>query len=111
MLFIRGGDAEWAQLTPEQMQHEIQKYSAWARSLAASGKLHAANKLTDGDGHIVRMRDGQIVVDGPYTEAKEAIGGYFHISAENYDEAVALARECPGLTRGVVVEVRQLDIR
>jgi hypothetical protein len=46
------------------------------------------------------------VVDGPYTETKEVIGGYFLIEAADESEAVEIAKACPGLTRGGVVEVR-----
>jgi hypothetical protein len=46
------------------------------------------------------------VTDGPFAEAKEAVGGYFMLNVDTMDEAVAIARECPGLAYGVKVEVR-----
>lgn len=109
LLLIRGGDEELAGYTPEQMQQEIRKYSQWARRLSEAGKLEAADKLVDDGGKTVRMRAGQYVVDGPFTEAKEAIGGFFVVKAENYEEAAAIAKDCPGLVRGAVVEVRQIE--
>jgi len=48
------------------------------------------------------------VADGPFAESKEAIGGYFLLKVESLDEAVAIARECPGLAFGAKVEVRPL---
>ena len=49
---------------------------------------------------------GLQVSDGPYTETKEVIGGYFLIEADNEGQAVEIAKACPGLKRGGVVEVR-----
>jgi hypothetical protein len=47
-----------------------------------------------------------VVSDGPFAESKEAIGGYFLLDVASFDDAVAIARECPGLPYGVQVEVR-----
>jgi hypothetical protein len=49
------------------------------------------------------------VTDGPYAETKEIIGGYWIISAENYDEAVELTRDCPSLEFGARMEVREVE--
>ncbi|PYK15645.1 MAG: hypothetical protein DME55_13390 [Verrucomicrobia bacterium] len=57
------------------------------------------------EGKIVSGKD-RIVSDGPFAESKEAIGGYFLLDVATMDEAVAIARECPGLPHGVRVEVR-----
>ena len=46
------------------------------------------------------------VLDGPFAEAKEAIGGYFLLKVNSLDEAVAIAKDCPGLPHGAKVEVR-----
>ncbi|MEO8353949.1 MAG: YciI family protein, partial [Chthoniobacteraceae bacterium] len=51
---------------------------------------------------------GKMVADGPFVESKEAVGGYFLIRAGSFDEAVALARECPILEYGAAVEVRPI---
>ncbi len=48
------------------------------------------------------------VVDGPYSETKEIIGGYYLIEARDYDDAVATVRDCPLLGYGNF-EVRQID--
>ena len=49
-------------------------------------------------GTTVRSRDGELVVDGPFSEAKEAIAGYFAVRAETIEEAADLAKGCPILT-------------
>jgi hypothetical protein len=52
------------------------------------------------------------VTDGPFAEAKEAIGGFMVVAAENYDAAVEIAKECPGLVRpGSTVEIREIAIQ
>ncbi len=48
-------------------------------------------------------------MDGPYTETKEAIGGFFLIDAQNYDDAVEISRECPHFSYGGWVEVREIN--
>ena len=48
-------------------------------------------------------------MDGPYAETKEVVGGFMVIAADNYDEAVTVARECPGVMRpGTSLEIREI---
>jgi hypothetical protein len=78
--------------------------------LVSSKKLHGANKLKDFEGRRLTSKNGEIM-DGPYTETKESVGGYYLIEASNYDEAVKIARECPILTRQHgFVEVREIEV-
>ena len=108
MLFIRNGE-EPNELSPEQIQQAIQRFSAWARKLREQGKLVAAEKLKDNEGLLLRTRNGQIVVDGPFAETKETIGGYFIVEAATLDEAVELTKECPALSNGGIVELREIE--
>ncbi len=97
------------EFSPDEMQKIIEKYSAWRDGLVRSGKLLSSDKLVDGEGRVVRRDDGRVrVLDGPFSETKEVIGGYFAIEAADYDEAVAVCRECPHLEYGTV-EVRRID--
>jgi hypothetical protein len=50
------------------------------------------------------------IVDGPYIETKEVVGGYFVLRAANYEEALEVVRDCPFLEDGRI-EVRQTDPR
>jgi hypothetical protein len=108
MLFIRGGDDETRDYTPEQHQQVIQRYIDWAAQLRREGRNHGGDELKAG-GKVVRMRDGRAVVDGPYTETKEAIGGYFMIEAADLDEAAEVARGCPVLAHGGIVDIREIN--
>lgn len=108
MLFIRNGE-ESNELSPAEIQQAIQRFSAWARKLREQGKLVAAEKLKDNEGLLLRTRNGQIVVDGPFAETKETIGGYFIVEAGNLDEAVEITKECPALSSGGIVELREIE--
>jgi len=104
MLLIRGDDE--VQRSPAEIQSVIQEYIAWARRLREESRMLGGDEL-DSKGKFVKMNgSGLQVVDGPYTETKEVIGGYFLIEAADESEAVEIAKACPGLTRGGVVEVR-----
>jgi hypothetical protein len=56
------------------------------------------------------VKSDAIVTNGPYTDIKESIGGYTIIKADNYDEAVEMAKGCPVLLAGGNVEVREIDL-
>jgi hypothetical protein len=97
---LPGGDAE--KPSPAQMQAMYAKFDDWRR------KFH--KNLADVGG---RLGAGRLVTpqppDGPFVEVKELVGGYMIVSATNLDEAVTVARECPGLVRpGSGVEVIEI---
>jgi len=109
-LFLHDASDGFAVMSPEQMQQVIQKYVAWGDRLRAAGLLKDGQKLADEPGRVMRGGNGQVrVTDGPYSETKEVLGGYYIVSAANYDEAVALARDCPHLEYGGTIEVREID--
>jgi hypothetical protein len=59
----------------------------------------------------MRREDGQVrVTDGPYSESKEVLGGYYMIEAASYDKAIEHARDCPQLEYNGTIEVRQVDM-
>lgn len=109
MLFIRAGEESSEHLSPEEIQQAIQRYSAWAKRLREEGKLIAAEKLKDNTGLVLSSRNGQIVVDGPFAETKETIGGYFLFEAATLDEAIHITKECPALSKGGIVELREIE--
>lgn len=108
MLLLYDGPAN-LDFSPDEMQKILEKYTAWRDGLQRSGKLLSSDKLVDGEGRVVRREDGKVrVLDGPFSETKEVIGGYFAIEAADYEEAVAISRQCPHIDFGTV-EVRQID--
>ncbi|SMC97016.1 YciI family protein [Pedobacter africanus] len=90
--------------SPEQMQQAIKPFQDWIGGIAAQNKLVSRPQRWDTDGRVVKK--GNAVINGPYAEIKESIGGVLIIKAENYDEAVDFAKGCPILQWGATVEVR-----
>ena len=78
---------------------------AWFEGLAKEGRVKSGHPLMN-EGKIVSGRKGQTVADGPFAESKEAIGGYFYLHVSGMDEALEIAKQCPGLDYGAQVEVR-----
>ena len=109
MLLMRGGAMEYLAYSPEEIQQAIQKYEDWARRLIQNGHLRGGDKLRDDGGRLVHSHAGQIVVDGPFAETKETIGGYYLVEVPGYAEAIEIARTCPILAVGGSVEVRELE--
>jgi hypothetical protein len=90
---------------PEILQPIMARFMAWMKSLHDRDAVVGSHGL-DFTGKVVRGPRGISVSDGPYPEAKEIVGGYVLISADNLDQAVEIARGCPGLDHQMVVEVR-----
>jgi hypothetical protein len=111
MLLLHDNPAAFANISPAQMQAVVEKYIAWGKKLREAGVMKAGDKLTDEPGRIMRRQDGQVrVTDGPYSESKEVLGGYYMIEAATYDKAIDYARDCPQLEYGGTIEVRQVDV-
>jgi len=91
-------------LSPEQMQKVSEEWMEWFKHLTEEGKAVAGHPLGF-EGRGISGRNGH-VTDGPFAEAKEVVGGYFLLDVPTMDEAVAIARQCPGLPCGAKVEVR-----
>jgi hypothetical protein len=108
LLLLHGRD-QYAPLSPEQMQAVFARYQAWGKKLRDAGRILGSNKLVDGTGRVMRSAGGQLhITDGPYAETKDVVGGYFLLSAETYEDAIELCRDCPHLDFGTI-EVRQVQ--
>lgn len=105
MLIFQGGKTDG--VSPEQMQSSMGKWMAWIDKLAKNEQYVSGEPLIPG-GKLVSGPGGKTVTDGPYTEGKEVVGGYFIINAKDMDEAVAISRDCPDFDRGTAVQVRQV---
>lgn len=92
-------------LSAEQRQGLMQRWNEWYDRLAIAGKVQHGNPL-EPVGRVVAGSLGERITDGPYAEAAEGIGGYFLLTVADLDEATAVARGCPGLPLGMLVEVR-----
>jgi hypothetical protein len=111
MLLLHDNPASFADVSPEDMQKVLEKYMAWGDKLRRAGLMHAKDKLTDEPGRVLRARNGEVrVTDGPYSESKEVLGGYYIIEAADYNQAIERSRDCPHLEYGGTIEVRQVDM-
>lgn len=114
MLLLKGdttrmGDRD---LSPEEIQAIIRKYIAWSTELEERGHWLASDKLrTEPARALTAAADGVRVMDGPFSEAKEVVAGYFMIEARDMDEAEAIARGCPHLGFGGAIEIREVESR
>lgn len=107
MLYIN--EDGWPKLTPAQREEGIAAYLAYTEALKKAGAFKGSNRLESTvTAATVRTVDGKHhVLDGPYADSKEQIGGYFLIEAPDLDAAIAWAARCPASGHGVV-EVRQV---
>jgi len=94
--------------TPAQGEAVYARMLAFADELQSEGVLLGVQSLaSQTEGARIRVRDGQpTVLDGPFAEAKEMVGGFFLVDCRTRDEAVALARRCPA-AEWATVEVRE----
>ena len=106
MFIYRGGDAEEAKLSPEQMQAFMNRWMEWIGKYMQSGQmLDAGDALLPG-GKVVQATGA--VTDGPFPETKALVGGYSVVKAKDYAEAAQIAKGCPVLETGGAVEIRQM---
>jgi hypothetical protein len=106
LLIFRGN--EWYKsLSADQMQEIASRWKGWFDKLKREGKAVAGNPLEE-QGRIISGKNGRTIVDGPFAESKEAVGGYFLLTVGTLEEAVAIAQECPGLPYGAVLEARPI---
>ncbi len=97
-------NADYEQLSNEEMQADIEKHIAWVQELAEKGHFKDGNPLEPGGVQI----KGEVVTDGPFIEAKECISGYYFLLARSLEEATQIARTCPALELGATLELRKI---
>lgn len=105
LLLFRNTNWENYGLSDDEIRQAMEKMGAWMDRLAATGKIVSAQPLLE-KGVTISGKGGGSVIDGPFAEAKEVIGGYILISADGMEEAVALAKTNPLHDYGMTTEVR-----
>ncbi len=108
MLLILEDPAQRGTRTRAQGEAVFQRMVDFAEDLKKQDKLLAVESLASQDkGARVQVRGGQArVLDGPFAEAKEMVGGFFLLDVKTREEALALARACPA-AEWATVEVRE----
>jgi len=105
LFLIRTEGNPMAQLSPEQMQGHLQEWTDWMTELAQAGRLKSAKPL--GERAACVRKD--LTVDGPYAEAKDIVGGYLLVACSSFDHALEVARACPAVALGSMIEVRETE--
>lgn len=89
----------------EQIQQAIDSFYVWHERLVREGRAKPGQRLgTEG-----KLVSSWGVTDGPFTETKEVIGGYWFFYARDLDAAVALAAQSPCLACGLSYEIRPTE--
>ena len=109
LLLIVEPTGQRRQRTADEGHQAYERMRRFGDGLKARGVLRTSESLvSDADAVRVQMRDGRRrLVDGPFTEAKEMIGGFFLLDVATREEAIAIAAECPA-AQWCTVEVREL---
>lgn len=109
ILLIYDNEQDWINMGEEQQSQMYGEYMKFSAEIRESGNYIAGSQLHPiASATSVRIRDGkQLVVDGPFAETKEQLGGYYLIEAKDLDEATAIAARVPSARIGTV-EVRPL---
>jgi hypothetical protein len=104
-LFIYRGGSD-ATLPPDEMQKIMQKWGEWIGQAMQKGWMTNPGDALTLEVRMVNAK--KVVTDGPFVESKEIVGGYSIVKADNINAAAELAKGCPGLLTGGLVEVRPL---
>src|ERR1700686_1259215 len=109
LLMLYAEEAGWNKLTKAEQEQGMAAYRAYTEVLTKAGVLAGSNRLQPSStATTVRLANGKSqVLDGPFVESKEQLGGYFLIEVADLDAAVWWAARCPATSHGVV-EVRPI---
>ena len=107
LLMLYADESGWTKMSKAEQEQGMAAYTAYTEALKQAGVWKGSNRLQPtATATTVRMFDGKPqVLDGPYVESKEQIGGYYLIDVADLDAAISWAARCPGASHGTV-EVR-----
>lgn len=107
LMIIHSNESAWGTMTPEQQEQGKAAYAAYGEALKKAGVWLGSNRLRpSANSTTVRVANGKTqVLDGPYADTKEQVGGYFLVEVKDLDAALSWAARCPGASHGVM-EVR-----
>ena len=102
---FRGGNN--TDQSPEAMQAQMQKWFNWMGEMGKKGVLVGGEPLGPTGKQMAGAQ--KTLTDGPFIEAKEMVGGYLIVTANNIDDAVELAKGCPIFDVGGKLEIRPIQ--
>jgi hypothetical protein len=109
LLMLYVDEAGFGRLSKTEQEQGVAAYVAYTEALTKSKALINANRLAGSrSATTVKMASGKAqVLDGPYADTKEKLGGYYLIDVPDLDAAISWAARCPAAAHGVV-EVRPI---
>ena len=109
LLSLYSDETTWPTMTEEQKKQGYAAYMAYTEALKQANAYQGSNRLQPtSTATTVRTVDGKSqVLDGPYVDTKEQLGGYFLIDVPDLDAALSWAARCPGSQHGII-EVRPI---
>lgn len=107
LLLLYADESGWAKMSPKEQEQGAAAYYAYTQALKDAGVHVGSNRLRGvSDATTVTTQDGKArVLDGPFADSKEQLGGYYLIDVPDLDSAIAWANRCPGSGHGTI-EVR-----
>jgi hypothetical protein len=110
MLLVYENAKEWSELPDREKRQVSDACWAWHNRLLQSGHARAAMALHPvSTATTIRRETGVVtVIDGPFAETKEVLGGFETVECKNLDEAISIAKTFPALPAGFAIEVRPL---
>lgn len=110
MLMCCFDERAWEELPDSEKDTVMQDYAEFVQGIVRSGHYRAGAQLTPSStATTVREKNGKtVILDGPFAETKEQLGGYHLVECRDLDEAIGIARRIPSLRVGGSVEVRAL---
>ena len=113
ILLIYSDEKRWNALTPEEMQRVYEGHDAYGKAMEAAGVMRGGYELKPVSTATTLRFDGgkATMLDGPFAETKEQLGGYYVIEVDNLEQALEWAAKMPGMDLGnACVEVRPLGM-
>ncbi len=109
LLMIHSDEAAMQQARNEDRQAMTAAYGAYTQAMKEAGAWRGGERLhPSSNATVVRAQNGKTsVLNGPYAEVKEQLGGYYVIEAADLDAAIGWAARCPGAQFGAI-EVRPI---
>jgi len=107
LLMLYSEEAMWPKMTKAEQEQGMAAYTAYGEALTKAGVYVGSNRLQpSSSATTVRVANGKSqVLDGPFVDSKEQVGGYYLIDVPDLDAALSWAARCPGAGHGVI-EVR-----
>ena len=107
LFLLYANEDGWSKMSKAQQEQGAAAYGAYTQALRKEGVLQGSNRLQPvATATTVRIADGKTqVLDGPYADSKEQLGGYYLIDVPDLDAALAWAARCPAAGHGTI-EVR-----